>query len=132
MWRTTGRSARPLERVEVLAGHEEDGLDLSVILMDLEMPVMDGLTCARKIRELQKSGQLVRHVPIIAVTANARMEQIDTALEAGMVKSRLYTSSLCELRTNHPSRTMSYLNLSAYRNSCQRSRDLLRIPKRQS
>lgn len=70
-------------------GHEDDGLDLSVILMDLEMPVMDGLTCAREIRELQKSGKLVRHVPIIAVTANARIEQIDTALEAGMVSLNL-------------------------------------------
>ena len=68
-------------------GHESHGLDLSVILMDLEMPVMDGLTCARKIRELEASGEVVRHVPIIAVTANARSEQIDTALAAGMVGS---------------------------------------------
>lgn len=67
------------------AGHEHSGLDLSVILMDLEMPVMDGLTCARKIRELEANGDVVRHVPIIAVTANARSEQIDTALAAGMV-----------------------------------------------
>ena len=66
-------------------GHEYHGLDLSVILMDLEMPVMDGLTCARKIRELEANGEVVRHVPIIAVTANARSEQIDTALTAGMV-----------------------------------------------
>lgn len=80
-----GEALDRLKESRYWQGHEEDGLDLSVILMDLEMPVMDGLTCARKIRELQKSGQLVRHVPIIAVTANARMEQIDTALEAGMV-----------------------------------------------
>ena len=66
-------------------GHETDGSDLSVILMDLEMPVMDGLTCARMIRELQREGKIVSHVPIIAVTANARSEQIDTALQSGMV-----------------------------------------------
>ena len=66
-------------------GHEKDGKSISVILMDVEMPVMDGLTCARRVRELQECGKLVRHVPIIAVTANARVEQIDTALEAGMV-----------------------------------------------
>ena len=53
--------------------------------MDLEMPVMDGLTCARQIRELQNQGTLVRHVPIIAVTANARKEQIETSMAAGMV-----------------------------------------------
>lgn len=38
----------------------DDGLELAVILMDLEMPVMDGLTCARKIRDLQKAGEVVR------------------------------------------------------------------------
>ena len=56
--------------------------------MDLEMPVMDGLTCARKIRQLERDGDIVRHVPIIAVTANARLEQINTAVEAGMVCQR--------------------------------------------
>ncbi|KAI4132261.1 MAG: hypothetical protein LQ338_000813 [Usnochroma carphineum] len=66
------------------AGHGEDARDLGVILMDLEMPVMDGLTCAREIRKAQQSGKIVRHVPIIAVTANARSEQIETALAAGM------------------------------------------------
>lgn len=66
-------------------GHEINGSELSIILMDLEMPVMDGLTCARKIRELQREGKIVSHVPIIAVTANARSEQIDTAMHSGMV-----------------------------------------------
>ena len=54
------------------------------------MPVMDGLTCARRIRELQNQGTLVRHVPIIAVTANARKEQIETSMAAGMVISDRY------------------------------------------
>ncbi|KAG9590848.1 histidine kinase, partial [Aureobasidium melanogenum] len=57
---------------------------LSIILMDLEMPVMDGLTCIRRIREWQKQGKLTRPVPVIAVTANARNEQIAMAQEAGM------------------------------------------------
>ncbi|KAI4720335.1 hypothetical protein E4T48_03437 [Aureobasidium sp. EXF-10727] len=57
---------------------------LSIILMDLEMPVMDGLTCIRRIREWQKQGKLTRPVPVIAVTANARHEQITMAQEAGM------------------------------------------------
>ncbi|KAL9607240.1 MAG: hypothetical protein Q9167_007828 [Letrouitia subvulpina] len=65
--------------------HSKEALDLSVVLMDLEMPVMDGLTCARKIRDLQDAKEIIRHVPLIAVTANARSEQIDTALAAGMV-----------------------------------------------
>ena len=66
-------------------GQENHGFQLSVILMDLEMPIMDGLTCAKRIRELQETGDIVRHVPIIAVTANARPEQIATAFDAGMV-----------------------------------------------
>ena len=66
-------------------GREHDGVDINVILMDLEMPVMDGTTAARKIRELQLAGDLVRHIPVIAVTANAREEQIKTTLEAGIV-----------------------------------------------
>ena len=74
-----------LQRSSFWRGRERDGFDLTVILMDLEMPVMDGLTCARRIRELQRGGQVVRHVPIIAVSANARIEQINTALSAGMV-----------------------------------------------
>jgi PAS domain S-box-containing protein len=59
-------------------------LQLGVVLMDQEMPVMDGLTCTRRIRELEREGKIRVHVPIIAVTANARQEQIQTAIDAGM------------------------------------------------
>ncbi|KAF2170084.1 hypothetical protein M409DRAFT_64452 [Zasmidium cellare ATCC 36951] len=59
-------------------------LELGVVLMDQEMPVMDGLTASRRIREFEAEGKLTGHVPIIAVTANARPEQIQTALDAGM------------------------------------------------
>ncbi|CZT46920.1 related to sensory transduction histidine kinase [Rhynchosporium secalis] len=65
-------------------GREEDGVELAVVLMDLEMPIMDGLTCTRTIRDLEVDGTIVKHIPIIAVTANARLEQIETALTAGM------------------------------------------------
>ncbi|KAH7406739.1 hypothetical protein DE146DRAFT_607011 [Phaeosphaeria sp. MPI-PUGE-AT-0046c] len=57
---------------------------LSLILMDWEMPVMDGLTCVRRIRELQQKGVVHGHVPVIAVTANVRSEQVEVALKAGM------------------------------------------------
>lgn len=61
-----------------------NALALDVVLMDQEMPIMDGLTCTRKIRELEEEGKFARHVPVIAVTANARVEQIATAKDAGM------------------------------------------------
>ena len=57
---------------------------LSIVLLDLEMPTMDGLTCIRHIREKQLSGEILGHVPVIAVTANARSEQINSAIAAGM------------------------------------------------
>ncbi|KAL8972041.1 MAG: hypothetical protein Q9183_000758 [Haloplaca sp. 2 TL-2023] len=79
-----GECLARLKESNFWAGYKPGALDLSVILMDLEMPVMDGLTCAREIRELETTGGIIRHVPIIAVTANARSEQIDTALASGM------------------------------------------------
>ncbi|KAK6340009.1 hypothetical protein TWF730_001786 [Orbilia blumenaviensis] len=61
-----------------------DAYDLTVILMDVEMPVMDGLKATGEIRKLEAEGSLVRRIPIIAVTANARPEQIKQMKEAGM------------------------------------------------
>ena len=73
-----------LEKTKYWKPNEKDGKDLSIILMDTEMPVMDGLTCVRRIRKLQREGTIVRHIPIISVTANARSEQIDIARSSGM------------------------------------------------
>lgn len=73
-----------LEKTRFWKGKEVSGVELSVVLMDLEMPVMDGLTCVKLIRQLQQEGSIVGHVPVIAVTANARSEQISTARESGM------------------------------------------------
>ncbi|EHK40433.1 hypothetical protein TRIATDRAFT_296396 [Trichoderma atroviride IMI 206040] len=73
-----------LQKSRFWAGQEAEGVDISVILMDLEMPVMDGMTCARKIRELEKEGTITKHIPIIAVTAYARPEQIENAKAAGI------------------------------------------------
>ncbi|KAI5255269.1 hypothetical protein E4T42_02033 [Aureobasidium subglaciale] len=58
--------------------------ELHVILMDTEMPIMDGLTAAKTIREMQRSGELRGHVPILSVSANARPEQTSMAMAAGM------------------------------------------------
>lgn len=62
----------------------KEATPLDLILLDVEMPIMDGLTCIRRIRALEKSGEISGHVPVIAITANARNEQIAAAIEAGM------------------------------------------------
>ena len=53
-----------------------------VILMDLMMPVMDGYTATRKIRELERSD--AKTVPIIAMTANAFKEDAEKCIAVGM------------------------------------------------
>jgi CheY-like chemotaxis protein len=80
-----GEALELLQDTKHYVGQEKSGKDLTVILMDLEMPVMDGLTCVRKIRQLEKEGLLMTHLPVIAVTANARGEQVLAAKESGMV-----------------------------------------------
>jgi CheY-like chemotaxis protein len=79
-----GEALEFLQTTNFWAGKEETGVQLSIVLMDLEMPVMDGITCVQKIRELQRDGMISSHVPVIAVTANARSEQIANAKEHGM------------------------------------------------
>jgi signal transduction histidine kinase/CheY-like chemotaxis protein len=54
----------------------ENAYDL--ILMDMQMPVMDGLTATREIRKFNAE------VPIVAMTANAFQEDADRCIEAGM------------------------------------------------
>jgi CheY-like chemotaxis protein len=52
------------------------------ILMDMQMPVMDGLEATRRIRELENGGP--KRTPIVALTANAMMGTLERCLEAGM------------------------------------------------
>ncbi len=53
-----------------------------VILMDIQMPVMNGLEAAKKLRSLY--GAEARTIPIIALSANAFVEDKNRSLEAGM------------------------------------------------
>ena len=53
-----------------------------IILMDIMMPVMDGLEATRRIRSMERPD--ARAVPIIAMSANAFKEDIQKSLKAGM------------------------------------------------
>ena len=53
-----------------------------VVLMDLQMPVMDGYKAAAGIRALKRSD--AQRVPIMALTANAFRDDVDRALSSGM------------------------------------------------
>jgi CheY-like chemotaxis protein len=63
--------------------------------MDLEMLFMNGLTCVRRIREMQREGQLLGYISIIAITAKARSEQIATTLNQGMVSHNVPSTYIC-------------------------------------
>ena len=52
------------------------------VLMDIRMPIMDGLQATKAIRNLDKTD--AKSVPIIAMSANAFEEDIKTSLAAGM------------------------------------------------
>lgn len=65
---------KALEKVK--SGH------YSVVLMDVQMPEMDGFEATQKIRELEQSTGI--HVPIIAMTAHAMSGDRERCIEAGM------------------------------------------------
>lgn len=66
------------------AGTAASSPSIDVILMDVEMPVMNGLQCAGILRAAENSGQINKRLQMIAVTANARPEQLKRATDAGM------------------------------------------------
>lgn len=57
---------------------------IDVILMDQEMPVMDGNAASAEIRKMEVEGKRSRRVPIIGVSANVREEQLECMRGAGM------------------------------------------------
>ena len=82
-WSLSRRGARV-----ILAENGQQALDLlragpqdyAVVLIDIQMPVMDGLTATRQIR----GDPALAHLPVIALTAGVLPEELATAREAGV------------------------------------------------
>ncbi|MBU5481452.1 GAF domain-containing hybrid sensor histidine kinase/response regulator [Blautia sp. MSJ-19] len=68
------------EAVDIFTSSEKGQFDL--ILMDIMMPVMDGLTATRTIRAMERKD--AREIPIFAMTANAFLDDIEESHKAGM------------------------------------------------
>jgi CheY-like chemotaxis protein len=73
-----------------VAGNGQEALDrvrataYDAVLMDVQMPVMDGHTATRKIRELEAERPPGRRLPIIAMTAHAMSGDHERSIAAGM------------------------------------------------
>jgi two-component system, sensor histidine kinase and response regulator len=84
---------RLLEKLAVdvtVANHGAEALEriaegaFDVVLMDCQMPVMDGFTATARIRDTEKRRGDGKRLPIIALTANVLSEDRERCLEAGM------------------------------------------------
>lgn len=83
---TADNGQEALDRIyESQASNAEhpDSPQFDVVLMDIEMPIMDGLTAVRQVRVDEAMGR-IRPQIVIALTGNARPGQIEKAREAGM------------------------------------------------
>ena len=74
-WAANGREA-----IDIFMASEEREFDL--ILMDIQMPILDGLMATQQIRLLARED--AKTVPIIAMTANAFDEDVEKSKAAGM------------------------------------------------
>ncbi|OQP50324.1 hypothetical protein A4H97_00305 [Niastella yeongjuensis] len=71
---TISEAVNGLEALEILRQHPFD-----IVLMDIQMPVMDGLEATQHIRR-----ELTSNIPIIALTANAVKGEMEKCIQAGM------------------------------------------------
>jgi len=84
--RVIGAFLKSLGVAHVITGNGQEAIDrlcqedFALVLMDIQMPILDGITAIRLIR----SGATPRNdVPIVAVTANAMAGDRDTYMDAG-------------------------------------------------
>eukprot|EP00826_Nyctotherus_ovalis_P046737 TRINITY_DN5317_c0_g1_i3.p2 TRINITY_DN5317_c0_g1~~TRINITY_DN5317_c0_g1_i3.p2 ORF type:complete len:166 (+),score=52.80 TRINITY_DN5317_c0_g1_i3:72-569(+) len=64
--------------------HKESTIDIALILMDLNMPLMTGIEASMEIRRLEKTYKRQTSIPIVAVTAHDAVYGKDECIKAGM------------------------------------------------
>jgi len=86
--KTTLLALKPLVNSIDTASNGQEAIDklgasrYDLILLDIQMPVMNGITTAEKIRELEEGSDT--HIPIIAITADAMIGDKEKCLSAGI------------------------------------------------
>ena len=111
---------------QALTALEQHVYDL--VLMDCQMPVLDGLETTRRIRREEEDGRWTgRHVPVIALTANAVRGDRERCLEAGMdsyVSKPIHPATLlAEIHTQLERAALHDQDASAQQNGCVASNE---------
>ena len=68
----------------LLAIEKYQANEYDLILMDVQMPIMNGFEATQKIRDLEKAAGKENTIPIIAMTASLLKSEVDNCLAAGM------------------------------------------------
>lgn len=84
------------EAVEMMKAAQREGKPYALVLMDIQMPLMDGIEATKRIRA---AGFKADRLPIIALTANAYPEDIERCLAAGMQAHISKPIRLAELKS---------------------------------
>ena len=82
---STIKAQNGLEAINILINREIDFEYPKYILMDCQMPVMDGFETAQRLTAMMKKGEMKR-IPIFALTANNSEEDIKRCYNSGMEK----------------------------------------------
>ncbi|MFO0661604.1 MAG: response regulator [Polyangiaceae bacterium] len=100
IWAKRVLESRGYEVLDVAGGQEAldllENCTVDLILMDWQMPVMDGLETTRRIRA---RGGVYRQLPILGLSANARSSDLRACLDAGMNDCLFKPVSIVELTT---------------------------------
>jgi CheY-like chemotaxis protein len=126
--RVTQRALQKLAAEVTLANNGAEALErlaegrFDAVLMDCQMPVMDGFTATRAIRAAEARKGDGTHLPIIALTANVMSEDRERCLAAGMdayLGKPLEPSQLGDCLDrywkNHPAKVEQEIDLAALR-----------------